>query len=115
MSLACQSQPASTVLPLASLQHDGVNRGQVEQLVDTFPGQSIDFFGALRARVYDEKVKRATCGPDNASPWLALCSHAALEGLALCCHLLKRPWLPPTVRLPPSLTTGARLDHGDGG
>ena len=31
-------------------QHDGVNRQQVEELVDTFPGQSIDFFGALRVR-----------------------------------------------------------------
>ncbi len=25
--------------------------------MDSFPGQSIDFFGALRARVYDEKVR----------------------------------------------------------
>jgi hypothetical protein len=32
------------------------HRDQVEQLVDGFPGQSIDFFGALRARVYDDKV-----------------------------------------------------------
>ena len=31
-------------------QHDGVNRQEVEELVDTFPGQSIDFFGALRVR-----------------------------------------------------------------
>ena len=31
-------------------QHDGVDRGEVETLVDTFPGQSIDFFGALRVR-----------------------------------------------------------------
>ncbi len=37
-------------------QHDGVNKQDVEHLVDTFPGQSIDFFGALRARVYDDKV-----------------------------------------------------------
>lgn len=37
-------------------QHDGVNRGEVEHIVDSFPGQSIDFFGALRARVYDDKV-----------------------------------------------------------
>jgi hypothetical protein len=37
-------------------QHDNVDRAAVEQLVDTFPGQSIDFFGALRARVYDDKV-----------------------------------------------------------
>eukprot|EP00884_Botryococcus_braunii_P007546 jgi/Botrbrau1/16793/Bobra.150_2s0022.1 len=38
-------------------QHDNVDRAAVEQLVDTFPGQSIDFFGALRARVYDDKVR----------------------------------------------------------
>lgn len=40
------------------MQHDNVNRGEVEMLVDTFTGQSIDFFGALRARVYDDKVSR---------------------------------------------------------
>jgi len=37
----------------------------VEQLVDNFPGQSIDFFGALRSRVYDDMVgahiKQAEC------------------------------------------------------
>ena len=38
-------------------QEDNVNRGDVEVLVDAFPGQSIDFFGALRARVYDDKVR----------------------------------------------------------
>jgi hypothetical protein len=38
-------------------QEDQVSRGDVEILVDTFPGQSIDFFGALRARVYDDKVR----------------------------------------------------------
>jgi hypothetical protein len=38
-------------------QHDDVTREEVETLVDTFPGQSIDFFGALRARVYDDKVR----------------------------------------------------------
>lgn len=36
---------------------DNVNRNEVEKLVDAFPGQSIDFFGALRARVYDDKVR----------------------------------------------------------
>jgi len=36
---------------------DGVDRTDVEKIVDTFPGQSIDFFGALRARVYDDKVR----------------------------------------------------------
>jgi hypothetical protein len=31
-------------------QYDGITRGDVETIVDTFPGQSIDFFGALRVR-----------------------------------------------------------------
>ncbi|MGC9642437.1 UNVERIFIED_CONTAM: hypothetical protein KWE97_19810, partial [Acinetobacter pittii] len=30
----------------------------VVKIVDTFPGQSIDFFGALRARVYDDEVRK---------------------------------------------------------
>lgn len=38
-------------------QEDNVDKGAVESLVDAFPGQSIDFFGALRARVYDDKVR----------------------------------------------------------
>lgn len=38
-------------------KEDGVTRNEVEQIVDTFPGQSIDFFGALRARVYDDAVR----------------------------------------------------------
>ena len=36
---------------------DGVSPEDVEFLVSTFDGQSIDFFGALRARVYDDKVR----------------------------------------------------------
>ncbi|MEW5301358.1 MAG: hypothetical protein WDW36_004221 [Sanguina aurantia] len=39
-------------------QEDAIDRGEVERLVDSFPGQSIDFFGALRARVYDDKVRQ---------------------------------------------------------
>jgi hypothetical protein len=38
-------------------QYDNVDRSEIENLVDSFPGQSIDFFGALRARVYDDKVR----------------------------------------------------------
>lgn len=37
---------------------DGLSKSDVEDLVDTFPNQSIDFYGALRARVYDEQVER---------------------------------------------------------
>lgn len=35
---------------------DGLSRSNIEQLVDTFPDRSIDFFGAIRARLYDEQV-----------------------------------------------------------
>ncbi|PUZ45911.1 hypothetical protein GQ55_8G262500 [Panicum hallii var. hallii] len=46
---------------------DGVPEEDVTKLVDTFPGQSIDFFGALRARVYDDEVRRwvAETGVEN--------------------------------------------------
>ncbi|MFH7030877.1 MAG: ribulose bisphosphate carboxylase small subunit [Heteroscytonema crispum UTEX LB 1556] len=36
---------------------DGLSRRQVEQFVDTFPNQSIDFFSALRSRLYDEQIR----------------------------------------------------------
>lgn len=36
---------------------DGLPRREIEQLVDTFPNQSIDFFGALRSRIYDEQIR----------------------------------------------------------
>lgn len=38
-------------------EKDGLTRQQVEQLLDTFAEQSVDFFGALRSRVYDEQVR----------------------------------------------------------
>eukprot|EP01026_Neomeris_dumetosa_P044481 TRINITY_DN3751_c0_g1_i4.p1 TRINITY_DN3751_c0_g1~~TRINITY_DN3751_c0_g1_i4.p1 ORF type:complete len:418 (-),score=68.35 TRINITY_DN3751_c0_g1_i4:572-1825(-) len=37
---------------------DNITRNDVEVIVDTFPNQSIDFFGALRARVYDDAIRR---------------------------------------------------------
>ncbi|XP_010543271.1 PREDICTED: ribulose bisphosphate carboxylase/oxygenase activase, chloroplastic-like [Tarenaya hassleriana] len=37
---------------------DNIPQGDIVKLVDTFPGQSIDFFGALRARVYDDEVRK---------------------------------------------------------
>ncbi|KAI7725396.1 hypothetical protein M8C21_033815, partial [Ambrosia artemisiifolia] len=43
-------------------QTDGVSNEDVTKLVDTFPGQSIDFFGALRARVYDDEVRKWISG-----------------------------------------------------
>merc|ERR1740127_229280 len=38
-------------------REDYVGQACIEKLVDSFPGQSIDFFGALRARIYDDKVR----------------------------------------------------------
>lgn len=35
---------------------DGLSRQEIEQLVDAFPGQSIDFYSALRSRIYDEQI-----------------------------------------------------------
>jgi hypothetical protein len=51
---------------------DGVNEKDVEVLVRTFDGQSIDFFGALRARVYDQKVREwvKTVGQENIGSYL---------------------------------------------
>lgn len=37
---------------------DGLPRNDIEQLVDTFPNQPIDFFSALRSRFYDEQVRQ---------------------------------------------------------
>eukprot|EP00899_Mesostigma_viride_P008911 jgi/Mesvir1/18020/Mv09348-RA.6 len=36
---------------------DGITEAEVTKIVDSFPGQSIDFFGALRSRVYDDMVR----------------------------------------------------------
>ncbi|PON33614.1 ATPase, AAA-type, core [Parasponia andersonii] len=41
---------------------DNVPDEDIVKLVDTFPGQSIDFFGALRARVYDDEVRKWISG-----------------------------------------------------
>lgn len=48
---------------------DRVARGDIEKLVDAFPDQSIDFFGALRSRLYDEQVRQliADVGLDRIS------------------------------------------------
>ncbi|EFA71760.1 AAA ATPase, central region protein [Raphidiopsis brookii D9] len=36
---------------------DGLSPVEIEQLVNTFPHQSIDFFSALRSRIYDEQIR----------------------------------------------------------
>ncbi|KAL3531791.1 hypothetical protein ACH5RR_005312 [Cinchona calisaya] len=46
---------------------DNVPREDIVKLVDTFLGQSIDFFGAIRARAYDDEVRNwiSTIGVEN--------------------------------------------------
>ncbi|MEA5569832.1 ribulose bisphosphate carboxylase small subunit [Calothrix sp. UHCC 0171] len=36
---------------------DNLSRREIEQFVDTFPNQSIDFYSALRSRIYDEQIR----------------------------------------------------------
>ncbi|MFN6568692.1 ribulose 1,5-bisphosphate carboxylase [Nostoc minutum NIES-26] len=36
---------------------DELSQREIEQLVDTFANQSIDFFSALRSRIYDEQIR----------------------------------------------------------
>merc|ERR1711990_795215 len=43
-------------------REDNVGEACIEKIVDEFPGQSIDSFGALRARVYDDMVKDFCAG-----------------------------------------------------
>ena len=60
-------------------QHDGVTRGEVETIVDTFPGQSIDFFGALRvSQIHHMEAWTCMCRPairpiHRQHPWLQPC------------------------------------------
>jgi ribulose bisphosphate carboxylase small subunit len=36
---------------------DKLSQREIEQLVDTFANQSVDFFSALRSRIYDEQIR----------------------------------------------------------
>jgi ribulose bisphosphate carboxylase small subunit len=39
-------------------QVDEITHADIEKLVDTFPNQAIDFYGALRSRLYDEQIRQ---------------------------------------------------------
>ena len=40
------------------MKEDGVSKGDVGLVLDAFPGQSLDFYGALRSSVYDSQIRR---------------------------------------------------------
>ncbi|XP_074578024.1 ribulose bisphosphate carboxylase/oxygenase activase 2, chloroplastic-like [Curcuma longa] len=75
---------------------DNVPVEDIVKLVDSFPGQSIDFFGALRARVYDDEVRKwiAQIGVDKVGKKLV----NSLEG-------------PPTFEQPP-MTLDKLMEYG---
>nr|XP_029122135.1 ribulose bisphosphate carboxylase/oxygenase activase 2, chloroplastic isoform X2 [Elaeis guineensis] len=37
---------------------DGISKDEVISLVDTFPNQALDFYGALRSRTYDQSISK---------------------------------------------------------
>lgn len=39
------------------LQDDGLSMGDMGVILDSFPGQSLDFFGALRSATYDNQIR----------------------------------------------------------
>ena len=43
---------------LYATQDDGVSLEDVGALIDSFPGQPLDFFGALRAATYDNQIRQ---------------------------------------------------------
>merc|ERR1711907_821078 len=52
------TQPARTASESTGIfKDDDIGEVAIERLVDSFPNQSIDFFGALRARIYDDLVR----------------------------------------------------------
>jgi len=50
----------TTVTCCRIFKDDGYTTEQVAMLMDTFPGQPLDFFGALRARMYDSSILQWT-------------------------------------------------------
>ncbi|XP_052181100.1 ribulose bisphosphate carboxylase/oxygenase activase, chloroplastic isoform X2 [Diospyros lotus] len=39
-------------------EKDGISRNEVESIVNTFPNQALDFYGALRSRTYDRSISK---------------------------------------------------------
>lgn len=37
---------------------DGISKEEVETIVDAFPNQALDFYGALRSRTYDQSISK---------------------------------------------------------
>jgi hypothetical protein len=82
---------------LGIFRSDNVPEEDVVRIVDTFPGQSIDFFGALRARVYDDEVRK----------WI---SGVGVDGIGK--RLVNSKEGPPTFEQP-KMTVEKLLEYGN--
>ncbi|KAM7526376.1 hypothetical protein LguiA_016278 [Lonicera macranthoides] len=76
---------------------DNVPKDEIVKLVDTFPGQSIDFFGAVRARVYDDEVRN-------------FISSIGVENIGK--RLINSKEAPPTFDIP-KMALGKLLEYGN--
>jgi hypothetical protein len=76
---------------------DNLTQREVEELVDSFPGQTIDFFGALRARIYDDAVR-------------GFASQVGIENLG---RSLVAPGSKPVSLPKPQMTQSLLMQYGD--
>ena len=79
----------------AMMSDDGLSKEDCVALVETFPNQPLDFFGAIRARVYDDAVRElildvglddlgeALVGDERKRVWLEEV-HVTLDALVTC-------------------------------
>ena len=83
-------------------REDDVSEKDVTTLVDTFPGQSIDFFGALRARVYDDQVRKLIVEVGFENLGKRLVNPTKEQGAVV--------FVKPEMKLPTLLTYGRMLE-----
>ncbi|KAI3929258.1 hypothetical protein MKX01_006494 [Papaver californicum] len=81
-------------------EKDGISRDAVESIVDTFPKQALDFYGALRSRTYDRSI----------SKWVE--EIGGFENLGKTLLKRKKQGKLPTF-IPPEQTVEALLESGN--
>ncbi|KAK7336033.1 hypothetical protein VNO80_28240 [Phaseolus coccineus] len=80
-------------------EKDGISRDEVERVVNTFPNQALDFYGALRSRTYDRSILK----------WIDDIGGVENFGSKL---LKKRKDQSLPVFIPPEQTVDALLESG---
>eukprot|EP00271_Cylindrocystis_brebissonii_P008002 TRINITY_DN22004_c0_g1_i2.p1 TRINITY_DN22004_c0_g1~~TRINITY_DN22004_c0_g1_i2.p1 ORF type:complete len:249 (-),score=67.23 TRINITY_DN22004_c0_g1_i2:1057-1803(-) len=81
---------------------DGLSREDIAQIVDTFPNQALDFYGALRSRTYDAKILE----------WISEVGGAEKMGPKLVRRGVDPSWQAPTVEAPKA-TLAALVEAGE--